>query len=148
MAERALHAFDTSVIVAAVLGWHEHHAAALRALQHAFDRDRVVVPGPALVESYSVMTRLPAPHRISPADALLLLDETFHADAVTVALTTGELWRFLRSLPGTQVAGGRAYDAHILACADKAEAKVLWTLNEHDFTALDHPTIEIRRPGG
>jgi len=34
----------------------------------------------------------------------------------------------------------------ILACADKVKANVLWTFNEHDFAALDHPTIEIRRP--
>jgi toxin FitB len=146
MAERSLSAFDTSVIVAALLGWHEHHAPALRVLQQAFDRDRVVVPAPALVEAYSVMTRLPAPHRISPVDALDLLDETFHAAAAVAALTASELWRFVRALPGAQVAGGRTYDAHILACADKAQARVLWTLNERDFLALQHPTIEIRRP--
>jgi predicted nucleic acid-binding protein len=146
MAERSLHAFDTSVLVAALLGWHRHHAPALQALQRAFDHDRVVVPGPALIEAYSVMTRLPAPHRISPVDALALLDETFHADAALTALTATELWRFARTLAGRQVAGGRAYDAHILACADKAQAKVLWTLSEQDFLALEHPTIEIRRP--
>ncbi len=146
MAERPLHAFDTSVIVAAVLGWHEQHSAALRSLQRAFDHARVVVPGPALIESYSVMTRLPAPHRLSPADALAVLDETFHAGATLAPLTATELWRLVRTLPPAQVAGGRTYDAQILACADKAHATVLWTLNERDFLALEHPTIEIRRP--
>jgi predicted nucleic acid-binding protein len=146
MAELGLHAFDTSVVVASVLGWHEHHKPALATLQHAFDHARVVLPGPALLETYSVLTRLPAAHRLSPVDALELLDETFHEHATVVALGVTELWRFLRACPASQVAGGRAYDAHILACADKAKAEVLWTFNERDFAALEHPTIEIRSP--
>lgn len=146
MTELAIHAFDTSVIIAGVLGWHEHHLPALTALQRGFEHARVVVPGPALVETYSVMTRLPSPHRLSPADALSLLEETFHSAATVPMLSTTELWRFVRALPTAQVAGGRTYDAHILACADKAKADVLWTFNEQDFAALDHPTIEIRRP--
>jgi predicted nucleic acid-binding protein len=146
MAEPRLHAFDTSVIVAGVLGWHEHHKSALATLQHAFDHGRVVLPGPALVETYSVLTRLPAPHRISPNDALELLDATFHDGATVVALGSTELWRFLRGCPAAQIAGGRTYDAHILACADKGKADVLWTFNEHDFAALEHPTIDIRNP--
>jgi predicted nucleic acid-binding protein len=146
MAERALHAFDTSVIIAALLGWHEHHKPALSALQRAFDDARVVVPGPALVESYSVMTRMPAPHRVAASDALELLEGTFQEDALTPALGSAELWRFLRGLPQAHVAGGRTYDAHILACAVKAKASVLWTFNDDDFAALDHGAIELRNP--
>ena len=129
-----------------MLGWHEHHLPALTALQRGFEHARVVVPGPALIETYSVLTRLPSPHRLSPADALSLLEETFHSAATVPVLSTTELWRFVRTLPPAQVAGGRTYDAHILACADKVKADVLWTFNEQDFAALDHPTIEIRRP--
>jgi predicted nucleic acid-binding protein len=146
MADRRPHAFDTSVIVAAMLGWHEHHARALRALQQAFDHDRVLVPGPALIEVFSVMTRLPAPHRISPSDARELLEQTFTAVRVVV-LTAQELWRLLRAMPEQHVAGGRVYDAHILACARKAEASVLWTFNERDFeTLVEGDEIAIRTP--
>ncbi len=143
MAESRI-AIDTSVIVAALLGWHEAHGPALKALQHAFERARLVVPGPALVEAYAVMTRLPSPHRLSPADSLVLLEETFENAALVITLTAAELWRFLRSLPVGTVAGGGSYDAHILACADKANAAVLLTLNERDFLALGHPKMEIR----
>lgn len=146
MADR-LHAFDTSVIVAAMLGWHEQHTAALRTLQQAFDHDRVLVPGPALIEVYAVMTRLPAPHRISPSDARELLDDTFASAAKVVALTAAELWRLVKDLHEHEVAGGRAYDAHILACARKARAAVLWTFNERDFDALvEADDIAIRAP--
>jgi hypothetical protein len=51
-------AADTSVVVAAFASWHERHDAARRALDG----------GPRLVEhcaleTYSVLTRLPPPHR-------------------------------------------------------------------------------------
>ncbi|MEX2240756.1 MAG: PIN domain-containing protein [Burkholderiales bacterium] len=51
-------AADTSVVVAAFASWHEGHAAALRALGRG-----VRVPAHVLLESYSVLTRLPPPHR-------------------------------------------------------------------------------------
>lgn len=146
MAERARHALDTSFILAALLGWHERHASALRVLQNVFERFQVVVPGPALIEAYSVMTRLPSPHRLGPSDARALLEENFEQQASVVALTSIELWRFVRALPQAEIAGGRSYDAHILACADKAHASVLWTLNERDFLAVGHPDIEIKSP--
>jgi hypothetical protein len=55
-------AVDTSVIIAAFASWHESHALARRALDE----------GPSLIvhcalETYSVLTRLPVPHR-APAD--------------------------------------------------------------------------------
>jgi predicted nucleic acid-binding protein len=55
-------AVDTSVIVAAFASWHESHALARRAL----DQQPSLIAHCAL-ETYSVLTRLPAPHR-APAD--------------------------------------------------------------------------------
>jgi predicted nucleic acid-binding protein len=49
---------DTSVVVAAFASWHEHHAAARRAL----DGGLRLIEHCAL-ETYSVLTRLPPPHR-------------------------------------------------------------------------------------
>ena len=46
---------DTSVLVAGFASWHESHAAAREALRCA----RVVAH--SLVETYSVLTRLPPP---------------------------------------------------------------------------------------
>ena len=59
-------AVDTSVIIAALLGWHEAHDPALRALITASDTGggTLLIPAPALVEAYAVMTRLPAPHEL------------------------------------------------------------------------------------
>lgn len=50
---------DSSVIVAAFAGWHEDHELALQTL--ATSRPRLI--GHCALESYSVLTRLPYPHR-------------------------------------------------------------------------------------
>ena len=51
-------AIDTSVAVAALTAWHESHDAARRAAVGAS------IPAHARLEVYSVLTRLPRPHRL------------------------------------------------------------------------------------
>jgi predicted nucleic acid-binding protein len=51
-------AADTSVAVAAFASWHELHEPARAAL-----RDGVVLIAHCALETYSVLTRLPSPHR-------------------------------------------------------------------------------------
>ena len=53
-------AADTSVVIAAFASWHENHQAARRALDNGL---RLVEH--CAVETYSVLTRLPAPHRVA-----------------------------------------------------------------------------------
>jgi len=139
-------AVDTSVVVAALLGWHEEHSPAHAALEAGLAAGRLIVPAPVIVEVYSVMTRLPAPHRISPRDAVALLNDTFH-DVAVIALEPREIWKLIAWLDERKVTGGRAYDGHILACAKKGRAGRLLTLNARDFLAFDEAGIEIVRPG-
>ena len=79
-------AVDTSVVIAALLAWHESHEPALDSMIAA-RHGGLVLPAPALTEAYSVMTRLPAPHRLAPADACELLSGSFERRARVVALT-------------------------------------------------------------
>jgi predicted nucleic acid-binding protein len=140
-------ALDTSVIIAGLLEWHENHDVCHAALDDALGATAgVALPLPALIESYSVMTRLPAPHRLSPADALALLESTFRGAAKVVVVKPGKLWSELGSWSRTGVSGGRAYDAHILACARSAAATKLLTLNGRHFSPLAGDDIEIVVP--
>ncbi len=139
-------AADTSVIVAALLTWHEHHAPSQKALENAMDEGPLVIPVAVLVESYAVMTRLPAPHRLSPLSAHALLEQNFAASALMESLTGDECRALLATLAADSVAGGRTYDAQILAAAVKSRAGILLTLNLEDFAALAHDDIEIRSP--
>jgi predicted nucleic acid-binding protein len=143
---RAAVAVDTSVLVAGVLTWHEHHQAAREVLERGLAARALVVPVPALVESYAVMTRLPAPHRLSPADAHALLRENFGDVPTVPGLTGPACWKMLDVLAAAGVAGGRTYDAQILAVALERRATVLLTLNPSDFTPMAPDAIEIRSP--
>lgn len=139
-------AVDTSVLVAAALGWHEAHVRALDSLREAFSRGKLVVPAPALVEAYSVLTRLPAPHRLAPGDAHAVLSESLEGRAEVVGLTASEVWRWMGGAASSGVGGGLAYDAILLACARKAKAGRFLTLDVGDFSRLDSGEIEIVIP--
>ena len=65
-------AVDSSVVVAGFATWHTLHEEARRVLDR---RPRVV--GHAMVESYSVLTRLPAPHRADGSVVVEFLDASF-----------------------------------------------------------------------
>jgi toxin FitB len=139
-------AVDTSVVIASFLTWHEHHDPSRRSLEGAMRDGLLVVPSAVLVESYAVMTRLPAPHRLSPRDAQALLEENFAVSARVESLTGSDVWHMLATLVHESISGGRTYDAQILAAAIKSRASVLLTLNTDDFAALARDDIEIRSP--
>ena len=99
---------DTSCMVAAIYSWHERHARAVAELERRFDRDeRFVAVALALVEAYAVLTRLPAPHRLSPSDAFRLLEANFMQTSPPVALDGRRYRTVLRRAPGDGIAGGR-----------------------------------------
>jgi predicted nucleic acid-binding protein len=139
---------DTSCIVAALCGWHEHNARATREIARRLDAgEAMVTAAPALVETYAVLTRLPPPRRLSPADSWALLQANFLDETVeTVALEAAAYRRLLRSAPDRGIAGGSIYDAVIIACGQAAAVDVLLTFNERQFRELADPAIAIVVP--
>jgi predicted nucleic acid-binding protein len=137
---------DTSCLVAAVCSWHEHHAATAEELtRRSKRREEMVMAAPALVEAYAVLTRLPPPYRLRPQDALAVMVGSWGKVEV-VAMTGAETWPFLRALPGSGIAGGSSYDAHVAACARKAKAGVILTWNVRDFERVAEG-VEVASPG-
>ena len=88
---------DTSVLVATVCSWHEHHARTVVELER---RERageeLVLAAHSLAEAYAVLTRLPAPNRLRSEDAIELLEANWRETPV-VHLTAAETWRTLRT---------------------------------------------------
>ena len=125
-------AVDSSVVIAGLLSWHEFHKRALPALEKAMAARRLLIPFPALVESYSVMTRLPSPHRLRPEIAHQLLHDSF-SGARIVGLSPRKAWTFLGNCVASATAGGRVYDAVIASAAIEAHARELLTFNPRDF---------------
>jgi predicted nucleic acid-binding protein len=137
---------DSSCLIAAVCAWHEHHDLTCRALEKAVDRrDRMLMAGHAVSEAYSVLTRLPHPHRLAPADAATVLTANW-GSCRTVAATHRDYWRLLRRAGADGIAGGLFYDALIALCAVKAKAQELWTWNVHHFRRLDTGGVVVLSP--
>jgi len=135
-------ALDSTVIVAALLSWHERHTAAAKALEHALaSKTAVVIPSHALFESFAVMTRLPAPHRLASADALALLRDNF-ASVHIATLGARSVWPTLQKLTQLGLAGGVTYDAITLEAAADGGATELLTLNARDYDRLD-PRLHV-----
>ena len=103
-------AADTSLVVAAFASWHEHHAQARKAL----DGGLQLIDHCAL-ETYSVLTRLPAPHRCAPSLARDFLRARF--EQPFLRLDARAYREFVLSLPEHSVVGGSTYDALVAATA-------------------------------
>jgi predicted nucleic acid-binding protein len=106
-----------------------------------------MLAAPALIETYAVLTRLPAPYRLAPSDALALLDQEFLRAGEVIALDAHGYLHLLRNAPPAGIRGGRTYDAVIAACAVRGGASALLTLNPADFTMLEEHGIAVVLPG-
>jgi predicted nucleic acid-binding protein len=126
---------DSSVIIAGVLSWHEFHERAFAALGKAVAGRRLLLPLPVLIESYSVLTRLPAPHRLRGEVAYELLHDSFSGSRI-ISLSQDSAWGFLQECVEMSTLGGRVYDAIIAAAAIEAGATELLTFNARDFEAF------------
>lgn len=113
-------AADTTVVVAAFSSWHVAHEAAKSALDLDIDTR---LPAHALLESYSVLTRLPQPHRAAPRAVSEFLFERFRRPPLT--LTARGHLDLVRQTASLELPGGMIYDALIAATAREAEAALL-----------------------
>lgn len=120
---------DTSVAVPLLIASHPAHA-----LVASWAVGRVLgLSGHALAETYSVLTRLPGDARVSPADAVRLIDENFPHRL----MPTPDLARDAhRELARCGVAGGATYDG-LVALAARAHDALLVTRD-----ARARPTYE------
>ena len=87
---------DTSALVAAVSSWHEHHDRTCAEMERRKrGKEELVISAHSLAETYAVLTRLPAPHRLRATDAIALIESNWRATP-TVQLTGAEMWSALR----------------------------------------------------
>jgi predicted nucleic acid-binding protein len=113
-----LRAADTSLVVAAFASWHEQHDAARRALDAG-----VRLIDHCALETYSVLTRLPPPHR-SPGPVVMdFLRARFPQPFLR--LSEPRYRGFVLTLADQGISGGAAYDALVAATAAGAGAELV-----------------------
>jgi predicted nucleic acid-binding protein len=99
---------DSSVVIAALASWNEHHDAAVEALGDA--RDLIAH---AELEAYSVLTRLPEPFRMEPGMVASYLGEDFPGRRLSLPDTGRH--RLIDRLAALSISGGAVYDALVAA---------------------------------
>jgi predicted nucleic acid-binding protein len=104
---------DTSIVVAAFASWHEHHSAADRVVD---GKARLVAH--CAVEAFSVLTRLPPPHRVAGHLVRDFLAARFPGPYV--GLNAADYRGLIPRLAEIGISGGAAYDALIAATARAA----------------------------
>ncbi len=138
---------DTNFLVAVLCDWHEFHAATRTAYQDLRRGGaRFIVAAQALLECFSVLTRMPPPYRFSPEKALRLFRENLSGSAAISGVDPQLCWLTIRELSQQGLGGGLVYDAVIARSVRQAGATVLLTWNVRDFLLVAPPGLQIREP--
>lgn len=116
-----MRAADTSVLVAALASWHEHHRSAASAIAGS------ALIGHTAFELVSMLTRLPEPHRIDGSIVATFLEDTF-GDPPLV-MPAADLRALPHHLVDLGVTGGAVHDGLIAATARRFGATLI-TLDE------------------
>ena len=108
-------ALDTSVAIPLLMSTHRDHAAVVS----WWAGREVALCGHALVETYSLLTRLPGDARLAPADAARLLAARFVTPLLLKSKTAS---RTPELLGAAGIAGGAVYDALVALAAVEHDA--------------------------
>ncbi len=117
---------DTSILIPSFYGDHLHHDASIRILDR-LETDSGFCGSYSLLETYSVLTRMPGKYRV-PAERARLFVASLRQRVQTVALTETEYSGLIDHYAAAGIVGGAIYDAAPARCALKANAEVLLDL--------------------
>lgn len=139
---------DTSVLIAGLIDFGPQSAPA-HSLLHAV-AEKTVAPAATAwhccLEFFSVTTRLPPEFRLTPPDALRLIEEEIFGRMAVHDLPAADRAALLRAAAQDGIAGGRIYDAHIAEVARAARAGVIVTDNRRHFLAALRHGIRVETP--
>ncbi|OBJ04591.1 ribonuclease [Mycobacterium alsense] len=126
---------DTSVLVAGFATWHEGHDSAALALSRG-----VRLIAHTALETYSVLTRLPPPHRVAPAAAYAYLADITSRDYLTLDAPSHR--GLVGHLAEYGVTGGASYDALVGLTARTAGATLL-TRDARALTTYERLGVDV-----
>jgi predicted nucleic acid-binding protein len=127
---------DTSVVVAAFASWHEAHRPARQALD-----DGVSLIGHCALEAYSVLTRLPSPHKVAGHVVREFLEARFPGPFLQLAPVAHR--NFIRELSEKELSGGAVYDALVAATAADAGAELV-TCDKRALPVYERYRVQVK----
>jgi predicted nucleic acid-binding protein len=139
---------DTSVLLGGLIYFGPQSAPA-QSVMHALAEKQIPQPATAwhcCLEFYSVATRLPPEFRLTPADAVTLVQEEVFGRMSVQGLPPADRLALLKTAVQDGIAGGRIYDAHIAEVARAAGARVVVTDNRRHFLSALRYGIRVETP--
>jgi predicted nucleic acid-binding protein len=124
-------------------------SAPAQSLLHEVAEKRVTGPTTAwhcCLEFFSVATRLPPEFRLSPADAVRLLESEVFARMAVHDLPDTARVPMLRAAAADVITGGRIYDAHIAEVARSVGAEIVVTDNRRHFLSALRFGMRVETP--
>jgi predicted nucleic acid-binding protein len=125
--------FDTTALVAAMVEDEGHHESCAEALE---DADHGYASIHSLAECYATLTGGRLGVHLSPADAASLVRRNIYERLSLVSVSPAEYMAVVEAAGPAGARGGAIYDLLLLACARKAKAQKIHTLNRRHFVAL------------
>ena len=136
---------DTSVLVAAFYGDHEHHEPSLDIFLR-FGKKNTCCGTHSLAEIYATLTVMPGKRRVGGDAALLFLTD-IRGHLTLISLDDRDYFQTIEEAAALHLASGAIYDALLGHCALKAKAETLYTWNAQDFLRLPQAiAARVRRP--
>lgn len=129
-------AVDSSVAVAAFGDWHRFNRAACAVLDKG-----VTVPAPVILETYSVLTGFPPPHRASPDLVERWLDGRF--PTILGPPSPEDHRHLVHQLAAAGRIGGSIYDA-VVALTARIAGAVLVTADARATAIYELIGVEVR----
>lgn len=137
--------FDSSVLVAALVRNHPHHAQAHAIVNDTVSRgETLYFSAHALAEVYAVLTRIPEPVRVEPTDAWFLIERSLLSHAEVVAIDTQDYRSLVEVCAVENWAGGRVYDMIHIRAAQRCGCTRLYTFNVKHFREMAPTEMQTR----
>jgi len=129
--------FDSSVLLAGMVGRHPAHDACWLYLEKALAREfEMLVLTPTLAETHAALTSLPLSPRITPALAARLIKENVESVARIFPVLLEDYTAAAQTVAQLDAPGQAIHRAVLIACAERLQADRLVTLRPHDYLRL------------
>jgi predicted nucleic acid-binding protein len=139
--------FDTSVLVPALVEQLSNHAVCFETLRaYTSDGNIGVCSTHCLAECYSTLTALPLPRRVSPQEALALIERSVIGKLEVVELETADYQAALAKVVECGLTSGIIYDALHARVATKAGCQRIYTYNHNHFRPLCLANVLVSAP--
>jgi predicted nucleic acid-binding protein len=139
-------AIDSSCAIASLSIWHPANENTMELIEKLKIEDPpLILPAPVLIETYSVLTRMPQAYKAMAREAFEMIRVSF-SQANVIALPADAFLEEIARAAALNISGGAIYDAIIARCARLGGADKLLTLNPSHFNRFAGADLEIIVP--